>query len=181
MSVRAPVSGRQDPVVLRYARLFETFSAHDQEIVHRELAHTNTTLQEHHNAFRFLAFGLPKNKAADVLDILAEKLSLCVLTRSFLRTFSQKGHVRMLPDLVRHLHDEGYEVVHLISATLLSEKDIQNKTAQLKEFLQKPIHLYASHDPHLLGGEVVFWRSKMLDTSLASTLETFQKEVIPHA
>lgn len=178
VAVRMPTSGGQNPVVARYGCLFETLSASDATAVRDGLGQIDIFLQEHPRVFHLLSFGLPARTVGAVLDALGQRLSLKPVTRAFLRLFAQNGHTVHLPALVSALNDLGLEVVHLVSAVRLSEKAIQARVDQLKAHLNAPIRLVCHHDPGLLGGERLFWRSKMLDTSLASALDAFQKQVV---
>ena len=178
MAVRMPALRGQSPVALRYTRLFESLSAAEAAHVRAGLEQIDGFLKEQPRVFHLLGFGLPTRTVSAVLDALAKHLDLKPVARAFLRLFAQKGHILHLPALVSALEDVAFEVVHLVSAIKLSDKDIKNKTNQLKAYLAKPIRLVCHHDPDLLGGERLFWRSKMLDTSLASALEAFQSQVI---
>nr|WP_221238359.1 F0F1 ATP synthase subunit delta [Roseospira visakhapatnamensis] len=107
---------------------------------------------------------------------LADKADLCDETRKFLGLVAGKRRLFALPGMIRAFQRQlakrrGETSAEVIAARPLSDRQMVDLAARLKQVVGNDVTINASVDPDLLGGMVIRVGSRMVDTSLRSKLQ----------
>lgn len=110
---------------------------------------------------------------------LAKKMGLSPIITNTLNLMSQKRRLFVLPQLIQALRaaiaeDKGEVTAEVVSAKALTKTQSEKLAKTLQERIGKDIKINASVDEALIGGLIVKVGSKMIDTSIASKLNSLQ-------
>jgi len=163
----------------RYAMAL--FALADENRVIDRVAEDLTTLQamldDSEDLRRFIAS--PVVTRADHLSgilILADKAELSEDTRKFLGLVATKRRLFVLPGIIQAFQRElakrrGETTADVIAARPLSDRQMADLAARLKQVVGNNVTVNATVDPDLLGGMVIRVGSRMVDNSLRSKLQ----------
>jgi len=107
---------------------------------------------------------------------LAERIDAAPVTRNFLGLVARKGRLSALPGMIlafqRHLaRRRGEMTAQVITARPLTDTQSASLAARLKQVVGNEVAIESRVDPGLLGGMVVRLGSRMVDSSLRSSLQ----------
>ncbi len=113
------------------------------------------------------------------IQAIADKMGLVAELKNGLALMASKRRLFVLPQLVRQLadriaEDKGEVTADVTSAVALSAAQSKKLAASLKKTVGKDVKISATVDESLIGGLVVKVGSKMIDTSIASRLNSLQ-------
>ena len=110
------------------------------------------------------------------MDVVAEKMNLSVLTRSFLGLLARNRRLFALGQIVRSFtqlstNHRGETTVEVVSAMPLSDTQLSDIALQLQEVAGSKVIVRGQVDGSILGGIIVKIGSRMIDNSLRNKLE----------
>lgn len=113
------------------------------------------------------------------ITALAGKMDLTPVMTNVLALMAQKRRLFVLPQLVSTLRariaeDKGEVTADVVSAKALTKTQADKLARTLKERVGKDVKINATVDESLIGGLIVKVGSKMIDTSIASKLNSLQ-------
>lgn len=111
-----------------------------------------------------------------VLSSVATKAKLSALTKSFIGTVTSNRRAAELPAIIGAFQEKlalqrGTQVAKVVSASTLSDANLNQLKKALKSETGQAVELEASVDPALLGGFRVKLGSRVYDASLKTKLE----------
>ncbi|MEM8774400.1 MAG: F0F1 ATP synthase subunit delta [Pseudomonadota bacterium] len=113
------------------------------------------------------------------ISAVSDTMGLVTELKSGLGLMAQKRRLFVLPQLVSQLSDmiaddKGEVTAEVTSAVQLSAAQSKKLASALKSSVGKDVKINATVDESLIGGLVVKVGSKMIDTSIASRLNSLQ-------
>ncbi len=113
------------------------------------------------------------------ISAIASKMKLETVLQNGLGVMADKRRLFVLPQLVVKLRemiaeDKGEVTAEVTSAKALTKAQADKIAKTLKASVGKEVNIKASVDESLIGGLVVKVGSKMIDTSIASRLNSLQ-------
>lgn len=113
------------------------------------------------------------------ISAIASKMKLETVLQNGLGVMADKRRLFVLPQLVVKLRemiaeDKGEVTAEVTSAKALTKAQADKIAKTLKASVGKDVNIKASVDESLIGGLVVKVGSKMIDTSIASRLNSLQ-------
>jgi len=120
-----------------------------------------------------------RDEQAGAIAALAKKMGLSTIVSNVLALMSNKRRLYILPQLVQALRaaiaeDKGEITAELTSAKALTKTQADKLAKALASSVGKSVKISATVDEKLIGGLVVKMGSKMIDTSIASKLNSLQ-------
>jgi len=120
---------------------------------------------------------ISREAASKAMDGIAALLGLSDLTKQFLGVLAGNRRLAALPDVVRAFAAiaaaaRGEVTAEVSSAHPLSDTQLKDLAAKLKEREGKDVKIKANVDPDLLGGLVVRIGSRQIDSSIRTRLNT---------
>jgi F-type H+-transporting ATPase subunit delta len=120
-----------------------------------------------------------RDEQAGAIAALAEKMGLSTIVSNVLALMSNKRRLYILPQLVQALRaaiaeDKGEITAEVTSAKALTKTQADKLAKALASSVGKSVKISATVDEKLIGGLVVKMGSKMIDTSIASKLNSLQ-------
>ena len=120
-----------------------------------------------------------RDEQAGAIAALAKKMGLSAIVSNVLALMSNKRRLYILPQLVQALRaaiaeDKGEITAEVTSAKALTETQADKLAKALASSVGKSVKISATVDEKLIGGLVVKMGSKMIDTSIASKLNSLQ-------
>lgn len=120
-----------------------------------------------------------RDEQAAALATLGKKMDLSPVMANVLGLMAQKRRLFVLPQLVTTLRaviaeDKGEVTADVVSAKALTKAQSEKLSKTLSERVGKDVKINASVDESLIGGLIVKVGSKMIDTSVASKLNSLQ-------
>ena len=115
----------------------------------------------------------------DAIAAIGKKMGLETVLLNGLGLMAQKRRLFVLPQLISQLNamiaeDKGEMTADVTSAKALTKAQSDKLAKSLKARMGKDIKINATVDESLIGGLVVKVGSKMIDTSIASRLNSLQ-------
>lgn len=126
---------------------------------------------------------VPEPSRESIIDELAQRLGLGVITRNTVKLLSQRHRLIAVPYLARALNklaDERAGLVRAVvtTATSLSDSYYAQLKAQLEKSTGKKIVLETSVDPTILGGVITRIGDKVIDGSLRTRLSSMRESLL---
>ncbi len=125
---------------------------------------------------------LQKDKKVQIIKSLFEK-SYDDLTMKFLLLLINKNREKYLLEvaeefILQYKNIMNITSVKLTSATELSDDTLEKISKKLKtsKFVDETVEIEVKIDPELIGGFVIEFDDKVIDTSISNKLNTFKKE-----
>ncbi|MGA0924734.1 MAG: F0F1 ATP synthase subunit delta [Rhodobacteraceae bacterium] len=120
-----------------------------------------------------------RDEQAGAIAALAKKMGLSTIVSNVLALMSNKRRLYILPQLVQALRaaiaeDKGEITAEVTSAKALTKTQADKLAKALASSVGKSVKISATVDEKLIGGLVVKMGSKMIDTSIASKLNSLQ-------
>jgi F-type H+-transporting ATPase subunit delta len=120
-----------------------------------------------------------RDDQGNAIAALAKKMGLTPVMANVLGLMAQKRRLFVLPQLVTTLReriaeDKGEVTAEVVSAKALTKTQADKLAKTLKERVGKDVKISATVDESLIGGLIVKVGSKMIDTSIASKLNSLQ-------
>ena len=120
-----------------------------------------------------------RDEQAGAIAALAKKMGLSTTVSNVLALMSNKRRLYILPQLVQALRaaiaeDKGEITAEVTSAKALTKTQADKLAKALASSVGKSVKISATVDEKLIGGLVVKMGSKMIDTSIASKLNSLQ-------
>ena len=120
-----------------------------------------------------------RDEQAGAIAALAKKMGLSAIVSNVLALMSNKRRLYILPQLVQALRaaiaeDKGEITAEVTSAKALTKTQADKLAKALASSVGKSVKISATVDEKLIGGLVVKMGSKMIDTSIASKLNSLQ-------
>ena len=120
-----------------------------------------------------------RDEQAGAIAALAKKMGLSTIVSNVLALMSNKRRLYILPQLVQALRaaiaeDKGEITAEVTSAKALTNTQADKLAKALASSVGKSVKISATVDEKLIGGLVVKMGSKMIDTSIASKLNSLQ-------
>ena len=120
-----------------------------------------------------------RDEQAGAIAALAKKMGLSTTVSNVLALMSNKRRLYILPQLVQALRaaiaeDKGEITAEVTSAKALTKTQADKLAKALASSVGKSVKISATVDEKLIGGLVVKMGSKMIDTSIASQLNSLQ-------
>jgi len=120
-----------------------------------------------------------RDEQAGAIAALAKKMGLSTIVSNVLALMSNKRRLHILPQLVQALRaaiaeDKGEITAEVTSAKALTKTQADKLAKALASSVGKSVKISATVDEKLIGGLVVKMGSKMIDTSIASKLNSLQ-------
>jgi F-type H+-transporting ATPase subunit delta len=120
-----------------------------------------------------------RDEQAGAIAALAKKMGLSTIVSNVLALMSNKRRLYILPQLVQALRaaiaeDKGEITAEVTSAKALTKTQSDKLAKALASSVGKSVKISATVDEKLIGGLVVKMGSKMIDTSIASKLNSLQ-------
>jgi len=175
----ASESTRASGLAVRYATALYAL-AEDNKVIDQvadDLNALQSMLADSEDLRRFIAS--PVVNRDDHLQgilALADKAEVCDQTRKFLGLVAQKRRLFALPGMIKAFQRQlakrrGETAAEVIAARPLSERQMADVAARLRQVVGNDVTVNASVDPDLLGGMVIRVGSRMVDASLRSKLQ----------
>lgn len=125
---------------------------------------------------------LGAQQQADIVAVLAEKIAAHAVTKSFLLTLATQRRLALLVEITKQFNvlsekERGELSAQLITATAVSQADMQVISERLGKIYGKKIKLTGTQDKHLIGGAIVKIGSLQLDSSLAGKLSRMEQRL----
>ena len=122
---------------------------------------------------------LSRDAQGNAMAAVAERAGLCDLVRRFVGVLAYNRRLFAVPDMIAAYlalwaAHRGEETAEVISASQLSDKQVSGLAASLKKAMGVDVAVNARVDPGLLGGLVVQVGSRMVDSSLATKLQSMR-------
>lgn len=122
---------------------------------------------------------LSREEQGNVISAIAQKMGLVSELQNGLALMAQKRRLFVLPQLVRQLgemiaDDKGEVTADVTSAVALTDAQSKKLAETLKATVGKDVKINTTVDESLIGGLIVKVGSKMIDTSIASRLNSLQ-------
>jgi F-type H+-transporting ATPase subunit delta len=122
---------------------------------------------------------LSRDAQGNAMAAVAERAGLCDLVRRFVGVLAYNRRLFAVPDMIAAYQalwaaHRGEETARVISASQLSDKQMSDLAASLKKAMGVAVAVDARVDPGLLGGLVVQVGSRMVDSSLATKLQSMR-------
>jgi F-type H+-transporting ATPase subunit delta len=122
---------------------------------------------------------LSRHAQGNAMAAVAERAGLCDLVRRFVGVLAHNRRLFAVPDTIAAYQalwaaHRGEETAEVISASQLSDKQMSALTESLKKAMGVDVAVNARVDPGLLGGLVVQVGSRMVDSSLATKLQSMR-------
>jgi F-type H+-transporting ATPase subunit delta len=125
----------------------------------------------------------PAISKSERLELLSN--TLATLEKPLVNMLSllvEKRLVHVLPKIIAHFKREyelsrGIERVEVISAVLLTEKQLSRLKKKLEEITKKQIIISNTHDPSSLGGMKLRYMGRELDGTVKSKLDSFERRL----
>ena len=113
------------------------------------------------------------------ISAIADKMGLEAVLKNGLGVMADKRRLFVLPQLMTKLRDmiaddKGEVTAEVTSAKALTKTQVEKLSKTLKASVGKDVNINATVDESLIGGLVVKVGSKMIDTSIASRLNSLQ-------
>ena len=120
-----------------------------------------------------------RDEQAGAIAALAKKMGLSAIVSNVLALMSNKRRLYILPQMVQALRaaiaeDKGEITAEVTSAKALTKTQADKLAKALATSVGKSVKINATVDEKLIGGLVVKMGSKMIDTSIASKLNSLQ-------
>ncbi|MFD1508823.1 F0F1 ATP synthase subunit delta [Lacimonas salitolerans] len=120
-----------------------------------------------------------REEQAGALVAMGKQMGLTPVMANVLGLMAQKRRLFVLPQLVTTLRaiiaeDKGEVTADVVSAKALTKTQSDKLAKTLSERVGKDVKINASVDESLIGGLIVKVGSKMIDTSVASKLNSLQ-------
>ncbi len=120
-----------------------------------------------------------RDEQAGAIAALAKKMGLSAIVSNVLALMSNKRRLYILPQMVQALRaaiaeDKGEITAEVTSAKALTKTQADKLAKALASSVGKSVKINATVDEKLIGGLVVKMGSKMIDTSIASKLNSLQ-------
>ena len=120
-----------------------------------------------------------RDEQAGAIAALAKKMGLSAIVSNVLALMSNKRRLYILPQMVQALRaaiaeDKGEITAEVTSAKALTKTQADKLAKALASSVGKSVKISATVDEKLIGGLVVKMGSKMIDTSIASKLNSLQ-------
>ncbi|SLN27501.1 ATP synthase subunit delta [Roseovarius albus] len=122
---------------------------------------------------------VPRAEQGTAIAAVGKKMKLVPELQNGLSLMAQKRRLFVLPQLVAQLsariaEDKGEVTAEVTSAKALTKTQSEKLAKTLKARVGKDVKISATVDESLIGGLVVKVGSKMIDTSIASRLNSLQ-------
>lgn len=116
---------------------------------------------------------------ARVIGAILEKIGVSTLVRNFVGVVVENRRLFVLPDMLRGYRQllalkRGELTADVTSAHVLSDAQIEDLKAALKDAVQLNVNINTSVDESLLGGLIVKVGSRMIDSSLRTKLNSLK-------
>ena len=123
-----------------------------------------------------------RDEQAGAIAALAKKMGLSAIVSNVLALMSNKRRLYILPQMVQALRaaiaeDKGEITAEVTSAKALTKTQADKLAKALASSVGKSVKINATVDEKLIGGLVVKMGSKMIDTSIASRLNSLQNSM----
>ena len=120
-----------------------------------------------------------RDEQAGAIAALAKKMGLSAIVSNVLALMSNKRRLYIIPQMVQALRaaiaeDKGEITAEVTSAKALTKTQADKLAKALATSVGKSVKINATVDEKLIGGLVVKMGSKMIDTSIASKLNSLQ-------
>ncbi|MCM2562661.1 F0F1 ATP synthase subunit delta [Lutimaribacter sp. EGI FJ00015] len=120
-----------------------------------------------------------RDEQGKAIAALAKKMGLTAVVTNVLGLMAQKRRLFVLPYMISALRaqiaeDKGEVTADVVSAKALTKTQAEKLAKTLKERVGKDVKINATVDESLIGGLIVKVGSKMIDTSIASKLNSLQ-------
>ena len=115
----------------------------------------------------------------DILNTLIDETKGSKILKNFLNELIENGRFSLVSDIFEKLkklyNEDSDEIeVEVISASNLTEKQLNNIKQALSKKLKKTITLSTKVNPKILGGLIIRHESKMVDGSLKTQLDNIR-------
>ena len=169
-------------IAARYAKAVFELAKEDKAVakVEEDLDALETALADSAD-FRALISSpvYSRDEQAGAIAALAKKMGLSAIVSNVLALMSNKRRLYILPQLVQALRaaiaeDKGEITAEVTSAKALTKTQADKLAKALASSVGKSVKISATVDEKLIGGLVVKMGSKMIDTSIASKLNSLQ-------
>ena len=122
---------------------------------------------------------LSRDAQAKAMAAVMERAGMCDLVRRFVGVVAGNRRLFAVPGMIAAYlalwaARRGEETADVISASELSDKQKSALAASLKKAMGVDVAVHARVDPGLLGGLVVQVGSRMVDSSLATKLQSMR-------
>ncbi len=150
------------------------------DVVERDLAQIADLLRESPDLLRLVRSPLFDRAAQSrAFGAVLERLGANELTKKFIGLLAERRRLFALADIIATFRAmmarrRGETTAQVRSAMPLDEAARDALAAELKSMLKRDVKLELKVDPGLLGGLVVKVGSRMIDSSLATKLETLK-------
>jgi F-type H+-transporting ATPase subunit delta len=113
------------------------------------------------------------------LDAVMGKAQIGGLTANFVKLIARNRRLFVLPEMIRNFHKlvaqgRGEMQAEVVSAVALNDAQMQLLKDTLKASAGKDVSITSRVDPALLGGLVVKIGSRMIDSSIATKLNSLK-------
>lgn len=170
-------------IAVRYAQaLFECASEQGKlKQVGQDLATLQTLISTSQEFDRFLGNPLiSKTIIREVFGALWEKLIFSDLTLKFIELLAYQKRLKNLGDIARHFGEllrvqSNTLEVHISSATLLNQIQLQSLKNLLKSKLKKEIIIHEKIDAETIGGIIIHVGEYLIDSTICTQLDKLQK------
>lgn len=186
MDMRTLTRKPQSLVVSHYAAAFRTLALGEQQTVLQSLRQLLALFKTQQSLWRFLCCGLSRRSKHLIFEELLKKQGVHdKASRAFISLLVQKNRLNLLSDLVDHLLLCQKETIRVVSATKISDKEIDGYqqafatlTTKAPNTPKKELVIDNTVQKDLLRGVVIVFRTLVIDASLKGNLERFVQKVI---
>lgn len=133
-------------------------------------------------SFHIISPMFEREQRLNALLAVAEALNLNVIAKRFLEVVFKRDRVTILPEIIQayqELAEKQAGIVHVQIQTARNVEDHERSEIEQRLKTKIPGNLVFEWgiDPGLLGGMVVLYEGKILDTSLVSRLNQLAEEL----
>lgn len=154
------------------------------DVVTDDLGALSTMISESEDLTKLLRSPvISRDDQKKAMIAVVEKAEMNALTGRFIGVVAENRRLFVLPDIISAFKEilatrRGEATAEVVSASELSDKQLQALTESLKKAVGTKVAVDATVDPDLLGGLVVKVGSRMIDSSLRTKLQQLRLAMI---
>lgn len=172
-------------VASRYSKaLFELGSSKEQRLEYLNTLKQLASFLNKEN--KIMNFFISPQIAFEQKKTVLEKTLAGFFDENFLSFFSfllEKGRFSCLPEIIKKYEEKvkeesGIVDGHLVTATPIESKLLNELKTKLQEIYKKQIILTEETDPQLIGGGILYLGNQLLDFSIKGKLERLKDNLL---
>jgi len=126
---------------------------------------------------------IPEEEKFRLVASIAERGRFIAISRNFLALVLKNGRMELLSDIAESIEEltreyEGRVIANITSAVDLTGEQVERLRNKLSMLLGKTVEINVAVDRSLIGGMVIRVGDKIIDSSVANTLNNVKESLI---